>query len=214
MSAALARYLKDFSEPEAVALPQMMDGFGAAGFEDDLELPPVIEVQVDIEAERAEAFEQGRQAATDELQQRFDEEREALVAAHAAQVKLLQDKIDKESFALLGRQINHIAHVLGHSVSDQTAKILTPLVDEAIVAKAIADMAEIIRTAMLDGELGTLTVRGPQHMFEKLKAEFGEPAPLLRHVEAHDLDISVDLGESALVTRMSAWSASLKKVLG
>jgi len=213
MTASLARYLKDFSEPQTTPLPLMTDGF-SDGFEDDLALPPVAEEQIDIEAERAEAYAKGHEAASEELRQRFDDERRALLAAHAEEMVSLREKYQTEAAETIAARMQEIARLTAQAVSDQTAGILSPLLDEALVAKAVSDMADIIRNTMLEGDLGTLTVHGPMHLFERLKTMLGTSAPLLRHVEASDLDITVDIGETALVTRMSAWSASLKKVLG
>ncbi|MGK6314095.1 hypothetical protein [Neorhizobium sp. DT-125] len=213
MSASLARYLKDFSEPQTVPLPLMTDGF-PGGFEDDLALPPVADEQVDVEAERAEAYAKGYEAASEELRQRFEEERQALLAAHAEETALLRERYETEAAGLIAARLQEIAGLTAQAVSDQTAGILAPLLDEALVAKAVSDMADIIRGSMLEGDLGTLSVHGPLHLFEKLKTALGTSAPLLRHIESPDLDITVDIGETALVTRMSAWSASLKKVLG
>ncbi|MFB9950178.1 hypothetical protein ACFFP0_15050 [Rhizobium puerariae] len=213
MSASLARYLKDFSEPETVSLPMMVEGF-ADSADDDMAFPSVIESPVDVEAERAEAYSKGYETASEELQRRFEDERQALLAAHAEELAALRERYETETAAVISVRFQEIAGLTAHAISDQTARLLAPLLDEALAAKAVSDMADIIRGAMLDGDLGTLTVRGPLHLFEKLKAALGEPTPLLRHIEAPDLDIAVDIGETALVTRMSAWSASLKKVLG
>jgi hypothetical protein len=213
MSASIARYLKDFSEPQTLPLSLSADGFGD-GLEDDLAFPAMVEEPIDIEAERTEAYAKGHEAASEELQQRFDEERQALLAAHAQEIAALHEKYETEVATTISMGLQDIAGLTAQAVSDQTARILSPLLDEALVAKAISDMADIIRGAMLEGDVGTLTVRGPVHLFEKLKTALGAPTQLLRHIEAPDLDIAVDIGETALVTRMSAWLAGLKKVLG
>lgn len=212
MTASLARYLKDFSEPQAIPLPLMADGL-TQGF-DDLALPSVVESPVDVEAERAEAYSKGYEAASEELQRRFEEERQALSSAHAEEMAALRERYETEAASMIAARLQEMAGLVAQAVSNQTAGILAPLLDDALAQKAVSDMADIIRGAMLEGDLGTLTVRGPLHLFEKLKEALGNPASLLRHVEAPDLDIAVDIGETALVTRMSAWSASLKKVLG
>jgi len=36
---------------------------------------------------------------------------------------------------------------------------------------------------------------------------------MLRHVEMTDIDLSVTIGDNVIVTRMSAWADSLRKVL-
>jgi len=78
----------------------------------------------------------------------------------------------------------------------------------------VSDLADLLRTAILSGEAGTVTVKGPSSLFDALVGNMPEVAGSLRHVEADDLDLSVDIGETVLVTRISAWTASLKKVLG
>lgn len=217
MNSPLARLLKDFGEPKPAPptpSPLPMDGFLDSAAEDLFEQPETVEVAVDLEAERAEAFERGRQAATEELQLKFEEERAALIAAHEEEIRSLQEKLGPDTVSRVTAQIQDAAGDVAQAVSEQVAHILAPILDEALIAKAMADMADIIRAAMLEGDPGTLVVYGPQHLFEKLKTALGEPTPLFRHVEAPDLDITVDIAETTYVTRMSAWSASLKKVLG
>jgi len=58
-----------------------------------------------------------------------------------------------------------------------------------------------------------VTVKGPARLFDVLKGTLGEKAGLLRHLETGDVDLTVEFGDAVLVTRMSAWATSLKKVL-
>ncbi|MCK8780128.1 hypothetical protein M0654_09045 [Rhizobium sp. NTR19] len=212
MSAMLARYLRDFSEPEAPP-PDMMGAAFDHGTDDDLHFEVPAAPLVDLEAERAEAHQQGYQEASETLRREFEEERQALVAAHAAELAGLREQYENQAAATIASRLEEIAAVTAQAVSDQTAAILAPLVDEALAAQAVGEMAALIRAAILDGDAGVLTVRGPVHLFEKLQEALGAENTALRHIEAPDLDISVDIGETALVTRISAWSASLKKVM-
>ena len=56
-------------------------------------------------------------------------------------------------------------------------------------------------------------VKGPANLFEQLKTRFDEPAPVFRHVETQDVDLTVEFGETVLVTRMAAWADTVRKVL-
>lgn len=208
MSASLASYLPDFSETQVVPLPIMPDDF-----DDEPISAEAVEPPLDIEAERAKAYAEEHEAAAEDLRRQYDAERQELEKAHAEQLAALKEKHETETVALIAAQFRDVAAATAQALADQTAVILSPLLEEALTAKAVAEMADMIREAMVEGELGTLTVRGPAGLFERLETALGETSAVLRHIEADDLDIAVEMGESALVTRMSAWSASLKKVM-
>lgn len=103
---------------------------------------------------------------------------------------------------------------LSASISDEVAKGLAPFLSDAVAEAAIAELAAKLEAALLAGDAGKIVVRGPADLFEKLKQALPEAGEALRHVAAEDLDLSVDVGDTVLVTRISAWTASLKKVMG
>jgi hypothetical protein len=211
LSASIARYLKDFGEPASV-LPEFMEA--APAFEADVAFfPEVIDEPIDVEAERADAFAKGEAEATAKMQARWDEDRATLIAEHEAALARLQAAHETALAEAVASKMQDIAVVVATGVSDQTAKVLAPLLEDALVAKAVADLADLVRDAVLEGAVGTLTVKGPAPLFEKLKASLDMPEAALRHVEATDLDLCVDVDEVALVTRMSAWTARLKELL-
>ena len=211
MTASIARFLKDFGEVSPPpAPPEAAGGFDFSDFAPDVP----VEEPIDLEAERSEAHTQGYEAATQELQAKFEEERAALVAAHETELASLKAGFDSEIVQLVQSKLAEIAITVAEAVSDQTAKVLAPLVEETLVGKAIVDMADLIRAAVLEGDVATVTIRGPEHLRVRLSEVLGgEISSLIRHVEADDLDISADLGEPALVTRLSAWSARVKELL-
>jgi hypothetical protein len=213
MAASLAHYLKDFGEPQPVEPAIIADTFGG-GFEEDNSFGAVVEAPIDLEVERAAAYAHGHEEASADLKRQWDEDRETLLAEHAKELEALRIKLEVDAAKKIVWNFDRIANSIAQVVSDQTAGVLAPLIEEALITKAVADLADLLRAAMAEGDVGTLTVRGTTHLFEELKTAFGDKTPVLRHIEAVDIDISVDMGETALVTRMSAWSASLKKVLG
>jgi hypothetical protein len=211
VSISIARYLKDFGEPAPVPAVLSEDfDFPAS---DMLEFAEPAEIPVDIEAERAEAHAKGRDEASEEVRRQWDEDKAALLAVHQEELAALRASHEEELSVLLEGRLQQIAAQTAEAVSEQMAAILAPLLDEALVAKSVADLAEVLKAALLESDVTMLTVRGPAHLFEKLQTAMAMPEGKLRHVEADDLDISVDIGETALVTRMSAWAASLKKVM-
>lgn len=210
MSASIARYLKDFGASPPPVVTDDTDLFSA----DIGDFAEPQEEAVDIEAERAEAYAKGRDEATEELQQRFDEERAALSAAHQSELAAQRQLFERELVQMAASRLQEFAVRTAQSVADQAAAVLAPVVEEAIVARAVTDLADLVRTAVLQGEVDMITVRGPLAMFEQFHAALGEEAAVIRHVESPDIDLIVELGDASLVTRMSAWAASLRKVLG
>jgi hypothetical protein len=212
MSASIARYLKDFGTPTPPpVIPDELDMF-APDLAETLALPA--EEPVDIEAERADAHAKGRQEAADEWEQRWAEDRAALVQAHETEMAALKARLEGELAEMMSARIEAFATATAQEIADQTARVLAPLVEEAVAAKATTDLAELIKAAVLEGGVNAVTVRGPLPMFEALRARLGDGAAVIRHVETDDIDLTIEIGDASLVTRMSAWSASLKKVLG
>jgi hypothetical protein len=211
MSASIARYLKDFGTPPPPVLSDDLDMFAS---DMTMDLAPVAEEPVDIEAERADAHALGKQEAADEWEQRWAEDRAALVEAHQIEMEALKARLEGELAEMIAGRLEAFAMATAKEVADQTARVIAPLVEEAIAAKAVADLAEHVRAAIIEGDVTAITVRGPTPMFDKLRDLLGDGATVVRHVETADIDLTVELGDASLVTRMSAWSASLKKVLG
>lgn len=213
MTAPLARYLKDFSSaPPPVVVPVIDDSdfAGAFSFEPTIEAAPAI----DIDAERAAAFDEGKAEGERLAAAAFQAEREQLEAEHANALKALREQLEGEAVTRLETQIRSMRDALAMTLEDLTAAALAPVLQAALSAKAAEELADMVRDALSSEEVTRLTVKGPVEMFEKFRDALGADAPELRHIDNDDLDLSVDIDESVLVTRLSAWAGSVKKVLG
>ena len=212
MTAPLARYLKDFgAAPVAMPVMPSFDEAHDDPFSFDA-TPP--EPPVDLEAERAAAHAEGEVQGRAEIQALWDEERAATAARHAEEIASLRRLLEEQAAVRIDTGFRSAVDTLSTVLSDQVAQVLAPVLSDVLAEKAIGQLAQMIRTALGASPAAALTVHGPQHLFNLLQQLLGEDAPQLFHVEAADLDISVDIDEAVLVTRMSAWAASLKKVLG
>ncbi len=211
MSPSLSRYLKDFSaEPPPSPAPAVAD----MSFVDEPAFPDLPEVPaIDLEAERRKAYAEGHEAATRELLEKHGAEMEAAAAAHAAELEALRTKYELEAAERIAARMRDIAAALGQSISAATAEALAPVMTRTLTDKAIEDLAALVTAAILDGEAGQITVSGPRDLFDSLAGHLADHADLLRHVEAQDVDLTVTIGESVLVTRMSAWADSLRGIL-
>lgn len=216
MSLQLARYLKDFSAPRQPPSNMRSESpfaaaEGAAGESRfDLSEP---EPPVDIEAERAKAFADGRAEAEAELSHAHREQMEAMQADHAASLAQLRDSYEKQAAAMIAERISAMSDTVADLVASQAANVLAPVLDEVLTRKAVADLATMIRSGCQEGEGLVVTVKGPSHLYEMLLSHFEGHAPLFRHLEAADLDLSAEFGDTVLVTRMAAWADTVRRVL-
>lgn len=211
MNSPLARYLKDFGQVVPAAhtfVPDPLEDDISIGLNDFPDEQPV-----DVEAERQQAYAEGQEAASRSLSETHETEIEAMAEAHRGEIDALKQKHEAELAALMAVKFREIAAEVARAVSDGAAAAIAPVLSESVVQASIASLARLLEEAILEGTAGPITVKGPAALFERLQNEIGSGSGLLRHVEADDLDLSVDVGEAALVTRISAWTASLKKVL-
>ncbi|MBB4953954.1 hypothetical protein H4S14_002014 [Agrobacterium vitis] len=215
MSMPLAHYLKDFSSPKPSSLVSDTVGFDmdAFGMDDEpaLELPQPD--PIDVEAVRAQAYAEGFEAASQQLAEQHAQEIHRLEAHHAEQIKEQEKAHQKALATVIAQGLEKIAASVSDVVGEQTVAAVAPFLQEALVETALNDIAALLKEAILEGQAGVVTVRGPEALFERLKMQMDGHEDLLRHIEVDDLDLAVDIHDAALVTRISAWTASLKKVL-
>ena len=216
MTSSIARYLKDFGEAQPALAPAVIDtpiddlSLGFA-FEPDLQPEPVA---VDLDAIRAAAFEEGHATALAEAEEKWKAEREKLVASHTRELNSLRNVVEYDIAGRLKGLMERSVVMVAQAVSDQVASVLAPVLEETILENAIEEMCGAIREALLSGEVAVVTVHCSLPLFEKLVEKLGDEAGAIKHVEVEDIDVSVDIDDAVLVSRLSAWSASLKKVLG
>ncbi|MEK1896454.1 MAG: hypothetical protein AAAB20_24815 [Rhizobium sp.] len=210
MSALLSRYLKDFGEPAVVApvaeADDLANDFG--GFADIVSEPVV-----DLEAERHSAHAEGHAEATAALTEKYELEAQTVALVHQREIEELRDRYEVEAAGLIASRLDAMAGEIAELVSATVAKAMAPVMTDVLSQKAAVDLAGILRDAVLEGDVGTVTVKGPARLFDVLKSTLGQKAGLLRHHETGDVDLTVEFGDAVLVTRMSAWATSLKKVL-
>lgn len=216
MSASLSRYLKDFSAPK-IELTRMPPKYfpdleGEFPAEDRSAQRPTMP-EIDIDAERREAFAQGRAEATAELAFEHQRELAELKARHAEELEGLKHRLAEDTASKLAAGFAEITGRLALALGDQTARVLAPVMQEALIKRAVEDLATMIRQGIGAGEGLTITVKGSPVLFEVLKQHLDDDTLVFRHVVADDIDLTVEMGEAVLVTRMAAWSDTVRKVL-
>lgn len=217
MSASISRYLKDFSAPKVDLslvppryFPDLDDDFPSDGA---FAMKQQVEPQIDIEAERRDAFAQGRREAEAEQQALHAAEIAALNARHKAELEAMRVRCENEIAAMIYDRFSDMGSQLATMLSDQTARVLAPVMDDVLRQKSVEDLARLIVHSVGAGEGARITVKGPLALFEALKRHLDDETLIFRHQETTDIDLSVEFGDSILVTRMAAWADTVGKVL-
>ena len=166
-----------------------------------------------MESEKQAAYARGHDDATREITEKMQAEQEELLAAHKAELEDLRSVYLEETAVFLSRRLRDGIDAIAANLSEQTANILAPLLTEKLSVKAVSALADVARSSMPDGEAVTIVVKGPKDLFEKLKTQPGFEEETMKFTETTDIDLTVELGESVFVTRMSAWASSLRKVM-
>jgi hypothetical protein len=216
MSVQLARYLKDFGAPprprapafQPASLGEDSGDIAAQAFAMQPAEPPV-----DLAAERAEAFADGKAEAETALGARHEAEIAALKEAHQAELDSLKARYEKDYARDLAERFSTLTGEVAERVAADTAEVLAPVMNDVLARGAVADLARMITEGLQGDEGMTITVKGPANLFQQLESHFDEPAPVFRHVEMQDVDLTVEFGETVLVTRMAAWADTVRKVL-
>lgn len=208
MSAGLARYLKDFSAPPPSApdvyeLPEPT--------EISFDFPP--EPQIDLDALRREAHEEGRAEMQAEMQAMHQQQIDALLAeqrqAEAEMAAAFEQKMAEQLADTLPRMAADVRELLSAHVMNA----LRPILDAAITDRAVESLAQTVRSVFA-GEGGLeLVLKGPGSLAEKLRERLVGLDLDFKHVEAPGFDLSVEHGDTVLMTRLSAWRESVEELM-
>ena len=137
----------------------------------------------------------------------------ALTARHAAELEAMRRRCTEETAEMIYNRFCDMGSQLATMLSDQTARVLAPVMDEVLQQKSVDDLAQMIRHSIGEADGVRITVKGPSALFEALKRHLDDDTLIFRHHEAADVDLSVEFGDSILVTRMAAWADNVRKVL-
>lgn len=216
MTAPLSRYLKDFSAPKVELARPPKTYFAELDEPVSRDTHPAIkpppEPVINIEAERQSAYGRDREHAEMELRARHLAEIETLKAAHEAECEVLRQRLEDQAAGMIHQRFGELGSTLATLLCQQTAQVLSPVMTETLREKALQSLAAAIRHS-IDGEAVKITVRGPTPMFKALEALLETSDITFRHVEADDIDLSAEFEDSILMTRLSAWADTVRKVI-
>ena len=215
MNAMIAKYLKDFSTPAPAEMAgsSILESLSSSSFTDlDFESEPI--ATVDIEAERKGAYDEGYQAAAASLEARHAEDLAALREAHAAELEAMAAAHEDEVIGTIHTRFHEMTQILSLQLAEQALQVLQPLFDEHICQLAVATLAATVRDTLQQAGSSAVIVRGPAHLYARLRPLFEKDGIESRLVETPSVDISVEIADTVLVTRLAAWAQSIAEVTG
>lgn len=212
MSASIARYLKDFSVPEPV-VSAAASNFGTE-FGDQLSqlnfLTSPQEPARDIDAELSESFEEGRAAATSELQEVHEAELSALQEAHQAELETLRAQLYAEMSETVANRFQTITAEIQSKLTDQVTQVLIPVLGVKLAETAATHLAEKVNSMFSEPDGVSLIVHGPENLFNIFNEKIRSSGFEVKHVATDDIDLSVIFDDSVMVTRISAWAEATR----
>jgi hypothetical protein len=214
MNAMLTKYLKDFSAPQSTALVEtdLLSSLASAPLS-DMSFLAEPEPAIDIEAERRQAHDEGYAEAQAELEERFAGELATIAERHAQEVRDLTERHESEVMRVIHARFFDMTVAISQSVADQTLQALLPVIDADVARRSVSALADAVRKALTEERAADVLVRGPMRLYEMLRPKLDERGIACRHVEAETIDIIVEINETVLTTRLSAWAQSLAEVM-
>lgn len=210
----LAKYLKDFSAPDPLAavevdLVSSLSGAAFAELDFDAELPP----EIDLEAERREARDEGYCAAAEELGMRHAADLEMLNQAHAEEMQALARQHEDETVATIHARFQDMTQTIVQTLAEQTLQLVLPILEEDVAKRSIEALSAQIRDLLANENATIAIIRGPMPLYTALKPLLDGDGIATRHIETAGIDIAVEINETVLVTRLAEWSSSLAEAL-
>jgi hypothetical protein len=212
MSASLANFLKDFgAAPEPTAFAQPEPPAHDFDFGDDmLTLPQPV---VDIEAERREAFEQGRKAATEEADTRHAAEIDKLKSDHAEEMAKQRREHDAELARLLGEALPAVTAQLTEALVDQAVTALSPVVRQEVAKQAVEDLAATLKIELKHEVAAQMEIVGPAELLSQLRDALGEAADGISFVEDEAEELTLRMGDAVVTTQLAEFATEIQRIL-
>lgn len=209
---ALADALTDFGSGQVLPQRRKAD-FTAAGTAVQQPAASVPEPEPTVSRKELEA---GIAEAEAKAEERVRLEYEALLAGergkHEAETQLLKTQLGEEAAVLIGARFEALEQQVVSLTSSVAARILGVALTEDLQHRSIDELARIVSQALADGEAVNVRVRGTPLMCEALRGKIGDNANRVTFADGPDMDLTVQLDETLLETRLAEWSDALAEV--
>ena len=163
----------------------------------------------DLEGELAEAYHRGVQegldAATAEAANARAQERAEL------QKRAVVERLDFQmnEYARLAELISNGLFEVERRIADVVARLLQPLVSQAVSNQVVDELARAIARLRGAGRPGLMKIRGPERLLSALKARLADLAIDVEYVREGSIEVTVEASPTSISSQIAPWSELL-----
>jgi hypothetical protein len=212
MNSPLARYLRDFGAEAAPA--EVL--FETPSHVDIAPEFPALESfveQVDLEAERQQAYDEGYSAATESMAAANAEALAELQQKHEAEIEAQREHFEGGLADYLAKALPELSIRISGELADAATRLLMPVIKQELEQKAVEELAEQLKPTLAKEVLEQIRVMGPDRLCDLLREKLEEAGNAIEFSPSEGPDLRVEIGDSLLVTRLSVFAADLERVL-
>jgi hypothetical protein len=170
------------------------------------EAAPAPELEPDIENQLAEAYHRGVQAGMDAASGEAATAR-ALERAEA-QRRSVVERLDFQmnEFAQLAETISGGLVEVEHRIADVVARILQPLVTQAVSRKIVDELIEnIARLVRNGGQTGLMRISGPERVLSVLRKRVSQIAVDVEYVSEEGVEVTIEAQHTTIRSEFGHW---------
>lgn len=212
MNSPLARYLRDFG---AESTPAAVHVEAPAPLQIETDFPAFEEVvvTVDIDAERRQAYDDGFKAATEQMAADHAQAIEHLEQKHSAELEAQRQEFEGGVADYLAKALPELTERISGELADAAVNLLAPILKDELARQAVSELADQMKPFLARETLEQIRVSGPENLCDLLRERLEEVDGAVEFVTSEEADLRVELGDTLLVTRLSAFTADLERVL-
>lgn len=199
MSFAFAQHLEDFGQPNGLAPVPMFDTSPSNS------MAVQNEPNIDVEAVKSKAYQDGYNAAMAEMQQQHSAAEEALRAENSQEIAALEARLGEHMAQQIAQTARTQIDENCEKISQQVGQILSQVVSNELVVQSVRQLQDLIRAAFADDEAAQIRIEGPQVLVEKLQNSFGEEFAKIEVTTTENTELSVELDQTLIETRLTDW---------
>ncbi|TDK35099.1 hypothetical protein E2F50_12580 [Rhizobium deserti] len=212
MNSPLAKYLRDFGA-EAAPVEVLFETSSHVDMAPDFPALESFVEQIDLEAERQQAYDEGYSTATESLTAVHAEALAELQQTHEAEIEAQREQFEGGLADYLAKALPELANQISAELADATTRLLMPVIKQELDRKAVEELAEQLKPMLAKEVLEQIRVTGPERLCDLLREKLEEAGAAIEFNPSEAPDLRVEMGDSLLVTRLSAFAAELERVL-
>lgn len=203
----ISAYLNEFDvEPVAEFPTAIPENFPVEFTADPIPVTPA----EDLEKRFREGVEEGKREAKIEFDQDLKAQEKLLSDQHTQSLASIHEHFAEQ----FHDQLNLCISELETKLSDTLAEIVKPFVSELLKNKMVYELRNAITETLRDSDNCQLTVKGPAAMLKRLEASLDDAMLPIEFTENNDLEVSVEIAQAKIETRLQLWSKLVEREIG